>query len=709
MTGEASREPDLSVVMAIHQEAALIQRTLLSLAATICDASAAGYRTEVIFARDRSDPETKQIVDGFHTRTPAKTCILDLDFGCPGLTRTAAMHAATGRLIAIADADDLVASDFLSRTIIAADRFGPKVLVVPQWLLAFGVDEHIAEFLPLAEVGPRAFFGGHPFVHRICGHRAEMQARRYVNARRDSAEGFEDWHFNAEAVADGFDIQPAEGAILFYRSNVAGRMAADRRAKADLPRCTLFAPEIYAGLPASPPARPFDAAATRKRLLAVPKLMPRLLEANAIDPGIQPTLTRQAPIFNNRSWLRPSLDAAYSDMTAAIGTRQFSEVFLLPFISTGGADRYVEDIMWAMYAIHPTRPILVVLGEPLTGGSDITRVPPHTAVVDITGDYPYLSPQERDLMTLRLLRSTAPTARIHMRPSPFVDQFMASYGAAITAHPLVYYRFGEPAGLIEDKVHTLPYGFHFVAAHLPHLNQVVADNPNVIARDRLRFGLWPERWHLLRSRMSPSVDEALIEERLATTKHRMLWASRPDAEKRPELLRPLAGALSALSPISRIDAYGNAVLGGFNTASLANTPGLKFHGAHAGFETLDHSLYDAFIYTSWFDGLPIVLLEAAAHGLPIIAPDVGAISGFVVANETGLLLPSLPNGKAMAEAYASAIVELQRDPALRIRLAIGALRRLRDVHSPDAHRANVAAVFELGRPERMGRGKCGTN
>lgn len=689
-------QPDLSVVVAIHREATLLRRTLLSLATAISFASDVGYLVQTVFVLDRTDEPTRSALDTCDLPEFQRRRVVCLDAGSPGLARNAGMDQANGRLLAIADADDLVAPNFLALTIREADQWGPDALVVPQWLIAFGVTPHVAEFLPLSQLGCRALFGGHPFVHRICGHRATLQARRYACTDREKGEGFEDWHFNAEAVADGLDIRPAPGAVMFYRTKRDGRMANDLHAKADVPACRLFTPRVYSDLSSVATGTAFNPQATRKRLLDAEGLEDALLLANAIDPEVQPAIVRTAPIFDNRAWLRPHLDAAYSDVVSALGGDDFAEVFILPFISTGGADRYVEDIMRVMYKICAGRRILVLLGERLAARSDITRVPPNATVLDLSDDFPGLSPQERDLLTLRLIRTVAPRARIHLRPSPYADQFMAAYGSAIAQQEIVYYRFGEPAGVSKGTLHALPYGFHFVAEHLPRLSRLVADNPRVIANDRRRLGIWPHKWQLLRSRHSPAVTDEAVSEMTARNNGRVLWASRPDSEKRPELLPFIARALKKIVPTAHIDAYGNSVLGGFDPRSLSGLASLTFHGPHAGFATLRHARYDCFVYTSWFDGLPVVLLEAAAHGLPIIAPDVGGVGDFVADGETGILLPSLSDDRAMARSYAAAIAELLSDPGLRKHLALGALRRLREYHAESAYEAEVARIYQLG-------------
>ena len=71
------------------------------------------------------------------------------------------------------------------------------------------------------------------------------------------------------------------------------------------------------------------------------------------------------------------------------------------------------------------------------------------------------------------------------------------------------------------------------------------------------------------------------------------------------------------------------------------------------------------------DGLPNVILEAAAARLPIVASDVGGIGEFIIDGHTGILVP--PNDPP---ALAAAIRRLIDAPALRERLANAAARKV---------------------------------
>ena len=65
---------------------------------------------------------------------------------------------------------------------------------------------------------------------------------------------------------------------------------------------------------------------------------------------------------------------------------------------------------------------------------------------------------------------------------------------------------------------------------------------------------------------------------------------------------------------------------------------LTYHGGFDRLPSLPAEQYDLFLYTSEWDGLPNVLLEAISLGLPIVASNVGGISELIHHEKTGFLI-----------------------------------------------------------------------
>jgi len=74
------------------------------------------------------------------------------------------------------------------------------------------------------------------------------------------------------------------------------------------------------------------------------------------------------------------------------------------------------------------------------------------------------------------------------------------------------------------------------------------------------------------------------------------------------------------------------------------------------------SAVDGFVISSAWEGMPMVLLEAAAAGLPIVATDVGGNREVVVEGESGFLVPPRDD-----EALGSAMLRLSGLPAAQRR------------------------------------------
>ncbi len=117
----------------------------------------------------------------------------------------------------------------------------------------------------------------------------------------------------------------------------------------------------------------------------------------------------------------------------------------------------------------------------------------------------------------------------------------------------------------------------------------------------------------------------------------------------------------------------------------------RFTGALTG-EALYEQFrsHDLFALPSYNEGIPAVLYEAGAFGLPVVTTPVGAIADLVRDGENGLLVTP-----GDAEALAAALRRLSGEPGLRERLGAQLRRDVEAFHPDRAAARIVAATREL--------------
>ena len=99
---------------------------------------------------------------------------------------------------------------------------------------------------------------------------------------------------------------------------------------------------------------------------------------------------------------------------------------------------------------------------------------------------------------------------------------------------------------------------------------------------------------------------------------------------------------------------------------------------------------DIFVFPSWREGHPIVIIEAMAAGCPVIpTKNVGAIPETVTDGKTGILVEK-KNPKAIAEA----IIKLIEDPELRVKMGMAGRKRYEQYYTQEKNIENMIKVFE---------------
>jgi glycosyltransferase involved in cell wall biosynthesis len=157
---------------------------------------------------------------------------------------------------------------------------------------------------------------------------------------------------------------------------------------------------------------------------------------------------------------------------------------------------------------------------------------------------------------------------------------------------------------------------------------------------------------------------------------RVLSVGRLDREKNPLLLLDIMAALHATDQDWRLVLAGDGPMLG-QMQERVEELGLARVVDVRGYVPIDGelpSLYrscDAFLHVSWTEGVPQVLFEAFAGGLPVVATDVGGVAR-AVANAALLIPPGDPL------AAAAALHRIADEPQLRQRLIREGLTRVRE-------------------------------
>jgi glycosyltransferase involved in cell wall biosynthesis len=167
----------------------------------------------------------------------------------------------------------------------------------------------------------------------------------------------------------------------------------------------------------------------------------------------------------------------------------------------------------------------------------------------------------------------------------------------------------------------------------------------------------------------------------------LLSVGRLDTEKNPLLLADVLARLREADPRWRLLVYGEGPMKDALAQRLEDLELSEFAQLR-GYVPVHDGLLDAyreshaFLHVSLTEGMPQVLLEAFASGLPVVATAVGGVAD--AAGDAALLIPPRD-----ITAAAAAVARTAADPELRRTLIASGLRRAR-AHTLDAETLRLA-------------------
>ena len=382
------------------------------------------------------------------------------------------------------------------------------------------------------------------------------------------------------------------------------------------------------------------------------------------------------------SLINPALKIGASDTVTvrSAGTSQFSDVyrscrrildsappthvFLTPSLRPGGAELSMMHTIEAVVSSSGNRAMVIT-----TFDNDERwrhRLPARCSWLPFASIAAGCSPEEQIGVLATLLINSGARC-LHLFYSYPGWQMLRSHAPALADRMQVYVSIFS----ISPPSTTQANGGYaeFVGTLCPHLAGIFTDNERAATELETVCGI-------PRKKITVVKHPVLAEQRFpghSRGEKLVLWASRLDDDKRPDLLMEIAGRLPSVS----FHVFGDHVLGGkTHLRNLRRVPNITYRGTFCGFDTIAIAPYMCFLYTSVWDGMPNVVLEAMKSGLLVVAPDVGGISE-VIGDDGGVLIRESDDPGA----YADAIETVFRDPEFYRLVAENGRKRVTQAHT----------------------------
>ncbi len=346
-------------------------------------------------------------------------------------------------------------------------------------------------------------------------------------------------------------------------------------------------------------------------------LIEELRELGVIEPALQPSRDFLNQLAQNSHRPRPNLEKnsygeAYGLLLRHLKTLDYDVVFLAPWLKRGGADL---GLLHHINAQHEKGMRSLLITTERAPSTWLDRLPASAVHLDFAEFSAKLNPHKSAELLVRLLLQI-PAQSIHNINSPLGWDVFKKYGHQLKSMNKKIFA----SVFCEDEYEpNIFFGYaHYLPETYRTLAGVFCDTQWYPEEQNQISGLG----NLMQTVYFPFLGE-LKPYAAANGKAPILWASRIAKQKRPELLYRIAKAM----PEQEFHIYGESERPCSKELELLQAlANVKYFGKYDSFaKVATQTPYAAFLYTSQYDGLPNVLIEAISNGLPVISYDVGGI------------------------------------------------------------------------------------
>lgn len=679
---------DVTIVITAHLEGLLAYRTLHAWQHTRAFATKRGITSKLIVVLNSASPETFQTVID-HQLDLDIDQILTTTFSNPGPARNAGIATVTTPYTAIWDADDIPSENWLAAAVEYLKKSPTGTVVHPEITTYFGA-QHFWYRLPNQSdpwCDVRQLIIHHYWSSAIVTRTALLHDQPFVSAEIGSGVGPEDWEWNARVIALGATHHVVPGTVRFYRSKSTNSLNNEHAELGQLPSANAF----FADPARFTPRKPFTQRAYRFAPRKVQRIIRRLFKPTAeqlpawvkraalavvdYEPEITALIEQSPPLWEHRA-PSPLPGVTYCDLLRQWPEkRAITHLFILPWLLTGGADRVALAYIGSV-AADPNNRVAVLVTQ-LANSVWREKLPKNVLWVEFDQSATTMPMPWQRVVVARLIMQRQPKV-VHIINARAGWEALQHHGLSVTRKSTWY------ASVFCDDL--LPngewYGYarQYLGDTHHYLASVLTENETYRQTLLQLFGL-PSTKIITHYSTAPTT----YKQPSTHPERALLWAGRLDEQKRPDLLARIAERL----PDVRFDVYGSRVLSA-NPAierPLHAQPNIRLCGPFTNFNALPHDRYAGFIYTSQWDGLPIILLEATAAGLPVVAPNVGGVSE-LIRQPSGYLIDRFDD----IDQYVSAIKHLLAHREYAVEKVRRAQLLLKERHSIESWHEQLATV-----------------
>jgi glycosyltransferase involved in cell wall biosynthesis len=239
-----SQPVDISLLITFHAEGILAHSTLNSIERCRSYAQTFGLSCEYVWVLDSINDETREVLMN-HPAVKGNVRLVEVNHRDLGASRNSGIEAARGSAVAILDGDDYFSENWIERAWHHLAAYGDHAILHPEFVVNFGA--HSAYCWQVDQAGQYYERDGllmnNYWTSWTFARREVYQACPYTVTRPlQTGFGYEDWHWNCETIAAGYEHRLAWGAVGFYRRKKTSLVTATSQSGAVVPPTKLFEP-----------------------------------------------------------------------------------------------------------------------------------------------------------------------------------------------------------------------------------------------------------------------------------------------------------------------------------------------------------------------------------------------------------------------------------------------------------------------------------